>query len=415
MMRCRSVPLDSPDMPADLRRARVLVLGASGFVGARLTERLVSEYGARVRVFVRAPMRAAVIARLPIDIVAGDALDRQAVSAAAEGCSVLFNCVKGKGADPDTRRAVDADAAGVVVEAARHSGARVVHVSTMAVYDRPADGEFDETSPPARRGDAYTDGKMDGERLALDLGRRYGVPVAVIQPSVVYGPGAGVYGTEIIQELTTSRVPLVDGGAGICNAVYIDDVVSALLMAAVSDRAAGERLLISGSEYPTWRDFFGAFERMIGAERTVSLTRAEAHGLWRRSRRRPSLLAELWRAVRDDHQLRRRLLATREGRLVRQIARTAVPPVWRSGLRVSAGAECADLPAAGPQPPLVPMRPWVIDYMALRARVRCTKARELLGYRPAIDFVTGMQRTESWARWAGLIPCAADAAASDSR
>jgi nucleoside-diphosphate-sugar epimerase len=391
-------------VPADLRRARVLVLGASGFIGARLTERLASEYGAQVRVFVRAPMRAAVIARLPIEIVAGDVLDREAMIAAARGCSIIFNCVKGKGADPDTRRAVDVDAAGRVVDAARTNGARVVHVSTMAVYDRPADGEFDETSPPARRGDAYTDGKMAGERLALDKGRRDGVPVVVVQPSVVYGPGAGVYGTDIIQELTTGRVPLIDGGTGICNALYIDDLVSALVLAAVSDRAAGQRILISGDEYPTWREFFGAFERMIGAERTIAMSRAEAYALWRGARRRPWLLAELWRMVRDDRQLRRRLLSTREGRLLREFVGPAIPREWKSGARTSTNGGGRGTLTAGAQLPLVPLRPWVIDYMGLRARVRCTRARQLLGYAPAIDFATGMRRTELWARWAGLIP-----------
>jgi nucleoside-diphosphate-sugar epimerase len=55
------------------------------------------------------------------------------------------------------------------------------------------------------------------------------------------------------------------------------------------------------------------------------------------------------------------------------------------------------------EPPLGPMRPWLVDYLAKRARVRIDKARELLGYRPEFGLSAGLAFTESWARWAGLL------------
>src|SRR6185369_7144300 len=97
-------------MPGKLTGARVLVIGASGFIGSRLSERLAVEYGARVRVLVRSVMSAAALARFPIDLVVGNLLDPAVVTAAADGCSVIFNCAKGKGSDAAVRRAVDVDA-----------------------------------------------------------------------------------------------------------------------------------------------------------------------------------------------------------------------------------------------------------------------------------------------------------------
>lgn len=397
--RCRG----SSPAAGDLSRTNVLVIGASGFIGGRLTERLALECGARVRVLVRRVMRASSVARAPIEIVAGDIVNPAAVRSAMDGCAIVFNCVKGKDGDSAARRGVDVDAAAVVVEAAGRVGARVVHLSTMAVYDRPAEGDFDESSAPAPRGDPYTDRKLDGERAALDAGRRCGVPVVVIQPGVVYGPGAGVFGTEILQELRTGRPVLVDGGRGICNAVYIDDLVSALLLAAASDCAAGERFLVAGPGHPTWREFFGAFERMLGVDRTMTLSRSEAHALWRRSRRPAWLASELWRSVRADRALRRRLLATWEGHIARLVADRVLPGTWRARVRGPGSPDPAARASETSLPAVIPLRPWVIDYMARRARVQSTKARRLLGYEPAVGLDSGMRMTEQWARWAGLL------------
>lgn len=384
-----------------LSGARVVVIGASGFLGARLVERLVVECGAQVRVLVRRVMGAATISRFPVQIAVGDVTSTADLRAALEGCHVVFNCARGRGADALQRRAVDVDGPRLVVEAAAAVGARVVHVSTMAVYDRPSDGDFDERSPSAPPGDAYADAKLAGERAALDAGARLGTPVTVVQPTAIYGPHAGVYGSEILEAMRTNRLILVDGGIGICNAVYVDDVVTGLLLAATTDAAAGERLLVSGAEHPTWREFFHHFEQMLGAPRTVSLSAADALDLWRKSSRRPWLLPDWVRMLRENAPVRRRLLATREGALVRSLANRVISPEARAWFRTPPTAEptsgIADLPIAAE-------RPWVVQNMARRARARIDKARTLLGYSPAFSLDDGMRLTGEWARWAGLAP-----------
>ncbi|HYC30789.1 MAG TPA: NAD-dependent epimerase/dehydratase family protein [Gemmatimonadales bacterium] len=375
------------------------MLGASGFLGGRLVERLVADRGALVRMLVRRVATGVPAVRFPVEVRVADLLDTTAVARAMTGCDVVFNCAKGTGRDAGRRTAVDVDAAGQVVESASRAGARVVHVSTFAVYDLPSDGEVDESTPDAPRGDPYADGKRAGERLALETGRRLGVPVTVIQPTVVYGPRAGVHAADILEEMRTGKVVLVNGGAGICNAVFVDDVVTALLLAAETERGAGERLLVSGAEHPTWAEFFGAFERMVGGEATVSMTEAEALELWRRSRRRSWLLPETLKLLREDAGLRKRLLGTREAVALRGAAQRLVPGVLRSAeQRVAAATKPAVRAERGP----LPSRPWLVRYLAKRARVRIHKARELLGYEPAFGLEAGMKLTEQWARWAGL-------------
>lgn len=383
----------------DLSGVQVLVIGASGFLGGRLAERLLLEQAAGVRAMFRR-VSVSRLARLPVEVTVGDVLDASSIAAAAQGCRVLFNCAKGTGPDAARRRATEIEGVRNVIEAGRRVGARVVHVSSMAVYDLPREGDVNEWTPDAPPGDPYTDAKLEGERLALQLGASFGVPVTIVQPTVVYGPNAGVHGSEILEELRTSRMITVDNGSGICNAVYVDDVITAMLLAATSDRAPGERFLISGPEHPTWRDFFGAFENMLGGPRIVSLSEAEALALWRQSRQRVWLVPEMLRAIRENQALRARLLSTREGRVVRWVVERTFPRSFFAPERWSEQASHSE-PAS--EAPLIPLRPWLVRYLARKARVRIDKARDLLGYQPVFHLNEGMRVTEQWARWAGLL------------
>jgi len=69
---------------------RVLVTGASGFIGSRLVERMVVEHNARVRVLVRRVMGAARVARFPVEIVVGDLTQGADVVHALEGCKRIY-------------------------------------------------------------------------------------------------------------------------------------------------------------------------------------------------------------------------------------------------------------------------------------------------------------------------------------
>jgi nucleoside-diphosphate-sugar epimerase len=359
---------------------------------------LVAECGAHVRVLVRSLARAAPLSRFPVEVAVGDLRTPVQVQAATAGCEVVVNCAKATDGTPAARRALETAGIRNLLEASLRAGvARVVHVSTMVVYELPATGELDESAPGRRSRDLYADSKRAGEQIALEYARR--LPVVVIQPTVVYGPRAGVYGRDIFEELRTSRVPLVDGGEGTCNALFVDDLVTALLLAATSDRAPGETFLVSGPEHPTWSDFFGAFERMLGVHRLVPMSAAEAIARWRAERK--WLLPEAIRAIRHDKQLRTRLLATREGVVVRRMAERLMPESFFAPERwVDAGAGPR---AAQAELPLATIRPEVVRFLASRALVHSTKARDLLGYRPVFGLEEGMRLTESWARWEGLL------------
>lgn len=391
-----------------LRGKRCLVTGGTGFLGGRLVERLVRECAAEVRVLVRNFAHAARTARFPVELVPGDLTSAQDVARAAAGCDVLFNCAYGNHWDPEVQRRVNVDGTRHLVEAARR-GARLVHLSTLAVYGDTPDGDLDEGAPRRAAGDAYAETKLAGEELALAAGRS-GAPVTVLQPTIVYGPFAPGWTLRILGELQRGRVILVDGGEGLCNAVYVDDVVSAMLQAAVVDGAVGEAFLVSGAEPVTWRAYYGAYERMLGEESHVVLSLAESEGLFRERYGQRRLLRESLRIVQESPDLRRRVRGTPEVQALLRAGRLVVPGALRRAVRRKLRGRKPGTDGRPAPPPVTPQKPinlmasGALRMHAARTRVRIDKARRVLGYRPAFDFEAGMRLTEEWARWARLLP-----------
>jgi nucleoside-diphosphate-sugar epimerase len=233
---------------------------------------------------------------------------------------------------------VNVDGSDIVAREGLRAGvSRMVMVSSIAVYGRIPDGDADETTSYAQPGDLYAATKREAEERVLDLHRRDGLPVVVVQPTCVYGPYGLAFTIDPLRELSTRQVALVNGGDGLCNAVYVDDVADALILAA-TQAPSGEKFLISGAEPVTWREFYGAYERMMGRCSTVSLSLEEIRA---RANQGPQPFR-----IRSEHTL---------------------------------------------------------EFLAARTRFCVDKARRLLAYDPRFDLTRGMQVTEAWARWAGLL------------
>jgi len=356
---------------------------------------------------VRNFSRATRIARFPINMIHGDVLDTDSLSAAAQDCDVIFNCMAATDGSEAKQRRVNFEGTRNVFETALRVGCgRVVHISTIMVYGAAADGDLDETAPRKYSGDVYSDSKLDAEKLAFEYAEKRRLQVAIIQPTVVFGPFGPAWTTRVLGDAKNGRVILVDGGSGLCNAVYVDDIVSALLLAAVRDEAVGEAFLISGAAPVTWQEFYSAYEEMLGCRGTVSLSMKEAVAIFHSVVRRKSILRESLNALLENSDLRWRVKETVEMNALRRIAQAITPSKARAALKrrltgdpVEPSAQAAN----GHEKPILPTHPSALRYQAARTHVRIDKARKLLGYEPQFDFATGMKLTEEWARWACLL------------
>ena len=396
-------------MPHILSGKRILVTGGTGFIGGRVVEKLVRECNASVRVMLRNFARALRIAPYPVELVYGDMNVPGHVTAAADGCDIIVHCAYGSSGDDSIRRSANAVGTKNVLEAAVQAGVkRFVHLSTVQVYGPVSDGDLDETKPRRYFGDSYSDSKLDVEKIVLKYFGKHSLPIVILQPTVVYGPNSLIWTTNLLSSLRRERHILVDNGEGYCNAVYVDDLVDAVLLAAVRNEGVGQSFLISGEEPVTWRDFYASYERMLGVSATIAMSaaEAEAYDIKNRSRGR-SIFREGLSILREEPMLRERLLNTREMALLKGLTASLLPADIRVSMkrRIKGDNGGAGLPDGSVEKRPIRLLSFPLDanFYKSRARVRIDKAKRVLGYEPAFDLSAGMKRTEQWARWANLL------------
>jgi predicted dehydrogenase/nucleoside-diphosphate-sugar epimerase len=384
---------------------QVLVLGATGFLGHRLVEALMQCANARVRALVRDYSRLSNLARYEVDIVHGDISNSEALSEALHGCDFVFNCTYGKGDRAEQYR-VNVTAVENLIKAAADAGVkRVVHVSTVAVYG-DAGGEPIRESNRARahKRDTYAHTKGLGENVALEQGRRHGLEVAIIQPTVVYGPWAPVWTVGQLRLMKQARVGLVDQGRGICNAVYVDDVVAGMLAAAIRNEASGEKFLISGPSPVTWAEFYGAYEMSLGSNSIELLTSQSLADARKKMRKEASTMFQLRRLLKDEYSGRPALIELPPVAALRNFIRAVMP---RSAIErmkdkvINVQAPVRNVIKTPEKWLYLPAKAQE-EFFSSKSTVDTAKARKLLDFQPRFTLERGMRQVDAWAKWANI-------------
>ncbi len=389
---------------------KILITGATGFIGGRLAE-VTCELGIPTVALVRQWSRAARLSRLPLEMAYADILDFESLRRAAKGCDTLFHCAvdfrrTGKG-----HRRSSVDGTRNVLQAALEAGvARVVFLSTTAVFGRtPPPGMLTEETPSPHSGAIYGDAKIDAERIALHYYQRHGLPVAILRPTIVYGPFSHTWVEELAAAIRDGRMVLVNSGGGICNALYVDNLIEAMLLGARHPKAPGDVFHISDASPVTWKEFIEAVARALGDEYLPlpEMTIQQIEAARARSLHSPHSSVRQAARLLGDPRIRGALrsipVVARLETTARAAARTFLPEAGQRFMREAFGNWRRSLPGnAGPPAPRSFLRPSLISRFASTTVFSIEKARRILGYEPKIDFPTGMRLTTAWMKWAGL-------------
>jgi nucleoside-diphosphate-sugar epimerase len=278
-----------------------LVTGASGFIGRHL----VAELGGRERV------RALVLPDEQVDlagaeIARGDVTRPDSLETALRGVRTVYHLaavVGDWGPDALFQRINVEGTRNLLTAAARAGVERVVVVSSLVVYGSQLLTEVCDEERPREQGcGPYSRSKAAQEQIALDFDRFRRVPVTVVRPGNVVGPGSRNWVDMPAALLRAGRGLLVDGGDGDAAFTWVDNLVDLIVLAGRAPAAAGRIYNANDGCGVTWRRYFSDLARLAGARpprmsvpaRAALGAAAAMEAAWRaaRKQRRPLLTRE---------------------------------------------------------------------------------------------------------------------------
>lgn len=390
----RSEGRGRPVVPA----GRTVVTGGTGFIGARLVQRLASLGFKEIVVPVRSYRTCAEVARFAVEMPRTNLLEPAAIREMVRGARFVFHLAYGR--DGEDAERVTVEGTRNVVEAAIEAGVEcVVVLSTMYVFGF-ADKErmIDERDPYRPVGGGYGGSKAEMERWCLARAATSGATrMVVLNPTCVYGPGGRAY-TMLPAELSKEgRFCWIEEGRGAANYTFIENLIDALLLAVSTKAAHGERIIINDG-CCSWREFLQPL--LFPGDQPRSFTRAELEEMERRER---ANWKDVVRALGGDRELldavsRHPVLGAMKRRLLR----------WLPGLRsvvVGTNVRKRDhLSGVKPQPGRRPPE-WLADLFGpQQGRFCADKAGRILGWKPGVGLRDGQLITRRWLCDAGLLP-----------
>ncbi len=357
---------------------RIAITGASGFVGNRVVEKF---YLAGLHDVVPLVYRYSSLtlpARFPISAKVCDHFEVEPLTRAVEGCDAVVHAAFGSPLSKMSRAIYKAcDNAGVK---------RLVILGSASVYNQnPASGTTEESPLPGQPATRYNANKIRSDRIFRSLRSNGKTEIVFLMPGVVYGPRSQWIAT-LANQIMQGRAFLIKEGLGVCNSVYVDNLVEAIRLALEAERVDGEAFFVSDAETVSWREFYGPVLSAFGK------TFEDVHYIEPRVFQSTAVgRARVWAMETAETPFAQR---------IKPLVPFALKKIYKGVMSWSAN-EGPPVDGALLRPEPVTVAEDMNLMQQCEYKLPNTKAEKLLDYQPLVSFADGMKKSVQWLRFAG--------------
>ncbi|MFX0198228.1 MAG: NAD-dependent epimerase/dehydratase family protein [Candidatus Hodarchaeota archaeon] len=243
---------------------KVAITGATGFIGMHLL-RAILKRGWAVKLLVLDSDHADPLEELGVEILRGDLTHRESLDGFPGDANLVYHLAGQLGRGKISYRqmySVNVEGTKNLLDRCVNSKIQsFIHCSAAGVIGIKGELGAKETAPYAPAS-PYETTKYHAERLVLDYAERYGLPVTVLRPCFVYGPG-DLHKLRFFRAISKRKFHLLDDGSALWHPTFIDDVIQAFLLAAENE-IQGEVFNIAGPAWISVKEFAETIASCLG-------------------------------------------------------------------------------------------------------------------------------------------------------
>ncbi len=246
---------------------KVLVTGATGFIGSHIVKTCLARGDAVAALVMQGDTEGVVLKSRGVEVCYGDMRKYKSLEKACVGRDVIFHCAAVATDWAPKKLFMDVTVGGMenICKASLNAGVkRFIDISTSDVFGLREDITIDETLPLRFWKEPYPDSKIMAEKIAWKYHKEHGLPVSMVYPLWVYGPGDKTFVPLLADAIIKKDMIFWQKGA-IIWPTYIDNLMDLLMIVSEDDRAIGNGYLVHDGVSVTLEQFCSGIAKAVNA------------------------------------------------------------------------------------------------------------------------------------------------------